>query len=122
MKTCVVRRRFYSTEADNRTVTVELEPGFGTPKAAIILYTENNADTDSFDTTLQYKNFGVGFSDGTNRNVIDFRNWLVNNSYSLKTVNNYISGIKKVSMVLSDELKINKNVIIICTNFIDSGL
>jgi hypothetical protein len=72
MKTCVVRRRFYSTEADNRTVTVELEPGFGTPKAAIILYTENNAATDSFDTTLEYKNFGVGFSDGTNRNVIDF--------------------------------------------------
>jgi hypothetical protein len=72
MKTCVVRRRFYSTEADNATVSVELEPGFGTPKAAIIIYTENNAATDAFDTTLEYKNFGVGFSDGTNRNVIDF--------------------------------------------------
>lgn len=72
MKTCVVRRRFYSTEADNATVSVELEPGFGTPKAAIIIYTENNANTDSFDTTLEYKNFGVGFSDGTNKNSIDF--------------------------------------------------
>ena len=72
MKTCVVRRRFYSTEADNTTVSVELEPGFGIPKAAIIIYAENNAATDSFDTTLQYKNFGVGFTDGTNKNVITF--------------------------------------------------
>jgi hypothetical protein len=72
MKTCVVRRRFYSTEADNATVSVELEPGFGTPKAAIVMYTENNAATDAFDTALQYKNFGVGFTDGTNKNVITF--------------------------------------------------
>jgi hypothetical protein len=72
MKTCVVRRRFYSTEADNATVSVELEPGFGTPKAAIIIFTENNANTDSFDTTLEYKNFGVGFTDGTNKNSINF--------------------------------------------------
>ena len=72
MKTCVVRRRFYSTEADNATVSVELEPGFGTPKAAIVIYAENNAATDSFDTTLEYKNFGVGFSDGTNRSNINF--------------------------------------------------
>jgi hypothetical protein len=72
MKTCVVRRRFYATEADNRVVSVELEPGFGTPKAAIIIYTENNAATDSFDTTLEYKNFGVGFTDGTNKNLVNF--------------------------------------------------
>ena len=72
MKTCVVRRRFYSTEANNKLVSVELEPGFGTPKAAIIIYTENNAATDSFDTTLQYKNFGVGFTDGTNKGLINF--------------------------------------------------
>jgi hypothetical protein len=72
MKTCVVRRRFYSTEADNAVVSVELEPGFGTPKAAIIIYTENNAATDSFDTTLEYKNFGVGFTDGTNKNLVNF--------------------------------------------------
>ena len=72
MKTCVVRRRFYSTEVPNRVITVELEPGFGTPKAAIIIYTENNAATGSFDTTLEYKNFGVGFSDGTNRSNINF--------------------------------------------------
>lgn len=72
MKTCVVRRRFYSTEADNAVVTVELEPGFGTPKAAIIIYTENNAATDSFDTALEFKSFGVGFTDGTNKNNINF--------------------------------------------------
>ena len=72
MKTCVVRRRFYSTEANNKLVSVELEPGFGTPKAAIIIYTENNAATDSFDTTLQYKNFGVGFTDGTNKGLSSF--------------------------------------------------
>ena len=72
MKTCVVRRRFYATEADNATVTVELEPNFGTPKAAIIIYTENNANTDSFDTALEFKNFGVGFTDGTNKNSINF--------------------------------------------------
>ena len=72
MKTCVVRRRFYATDADNRVVTVELEPNFGTPKAAIIIYTENNAATDSFDTTLEYKNFGVGFTDGTNKNLVNF--------------------------------------------------
>ena len=72
MKTCVVRRRFYATEADNAVISVELEPGFGTPKAAIIIYTENNAATDSFDTTLEYKNFGVGFTDGTNKNLVNF--------------------------------------------------
>lgn len=72
MKTCVVRRRFYSTEANNATVSVELEPGFGTPKAAIIIYTENNAATNSFDTALEFKNFGVGFTDGTNKNLINF--------------------------------------------------
>ena len=66
MKTCVVRRRFYATEADNTTVTVELEPNFGTPLGAMIFFCENNAATDVFDTSLAYKNFGIGFSDGTN--------------------------------------------------------
>lgn len=67
MKTCVVRRRFYATEADNATVSVELEPNFGTPKGALIFFTESNANTDAYDTSLAYKNFGIGFSDGTNK-------------------------------------------------------
>ncbi len=71
MKTCVVRRRFWATEADNTTVSVELEPGFGTPKAAMVIYAENNANTDSFDTSLAYKNFGIGFSDGTNEMCVN---------------------------------------------------
>lgn len=96
MKTCVVRRRFYSTEADNATVTVELEPGFGTPKAAIVLYTENNANTDSFDTTLQYKNFGVGFTDGTNKNSISFTfrdNQAASDTQRSHSATNFISAV-----------------------------
>lgn len=61
MKTCVVRRRFWATEADNATVDVDLEPGFGIPKGVVIFYVENNAATDAFDTTLGFRNFGVGF-------------------------------------------------------------
>ena len=61
MKTCVVRRRFWATEADNATVDVDLEPGFGIPKGIAIVYVENNANTDDFETTLGFRNFGVGF-------------------------------------------------------------
>jgi len=62
MKTCVVRRRFWATEADNATVDVDLEPNFGTIKGCIIFYIENNAATDAFDTTLRFRNVGVGFA------------------------------------------------------------
>ena len=61
MKTCVVRRRFYATEADNATVDVDLEPGFGIAKGAVIMYVENSANTDAFDTSLGFRNCGVGF-------------------------------------------------------------
>jgi hypothetical protein len=61
MKTCTVRRRFWATEADNATVEVDLEPGFGIPKGAIIYYIENNSDTDIFNTALGFRNCGVGF-------------------------------------------------------------
>ena len=60
MKTCVVRRRFYSTEADNATVDVDLEPNFGVPKAVMIFFVESSATTDNFDTTLEYRSMGVG--------------------------------------------------------------
>ena len=61
MKTCVVRRRFWALEADNRTVRVQTEPGFGTPKACMIMYAEVNAATDAFSTALAQRNLGIGF-------------------------------------------------------------
>ncbi len=61
MRTCVVRRRFWATEADNAIVRVETEPGFGTPKACMIMYAEVNAATDAFDTGLAQRNLGIGF-------------------------------------------------------------
>lgn len=64
MKTCVVRRRFYSTEANNATVDVDLEPGFGIPKAIAVIYVENNSATDTFNTALGFRNFGIGFCGG----------------------------------------------------------
>ncbi len=68
MKSCVVRRRFWATEANNATLTVETEPNFGTPKAAIMMLVETNASTDAFATLGQY-NCGIAFvgprGDGT---------------------------------------------------------
>ena len=61
MKTCVVRRRFWAAEADNQVVRVQTEPGFGTPKACMIMYSEINAATDAFDTGLAQRNLGIGF-------------------------------------------------------------
>jgi len=62
MKTCVVRRRFWAAEADNQTVRVQTEPGFGTPKACMIMYAEVNAATDAFNTALGQRNLGIGFA------------------------------------------------------------
>jgi hypothetical protein len=62
MKTCVVRRRFWSAEATGRAVRVQTEPGFGTPKACMVMYAEINAATDAFDTALAQRNLGIGFA------------------------------------------------------------
>lgn len=62
MKTCVVRRRFWALEADARAVRVQTEPGFGTPKACMVMYAEINAATDSFETALAQRNLGIGFA------------------------------------------------------------
>ncbi len=62
MKTCVVRRRFWSAEATGRVVRVQTEPGFGTPKACMVMYAEVNAATDAFDTALAQRNLGIGFA------------------------------------------------------------
>lgn len=72
MKTCVVRRRFYATEADNATVDVDLEPNFGIPKAAVVYYIENSANTDAFDTTLAFRNCGVGICGAGSTVCMDF--------------------------------------------------
>ena len=69
MKSCVVRRRFWASEADNATVQIDTEPGFGVPKACIIQYVETSAATDVVDTTLSARNMGISFigpaGDGT---------------------------------------------------------
>lgn len=69
MKTCVVRKRFWSTETSNQTIRVDLPPNFGVPKACMIYYVETSAITDSFDTSTTNRNFGVGMvgpaGDGT---------------------------------------------------------
>ena len=69
MKSCVIRRRFHTTEAAGAAVTVNLEPGFGVPKACLIMYTETSAATDSFDTTLAYRNIGIGMIGSTDSSV-----------------------------------------------------
>ena len=69
MKTCVVRKRFWSTETSGRTLKVDLPPNFGVPKACMIYFVETNAATDAFDTSTANRNFGIGFvgppGDGT---------------------------------------------------------
>ncbi|CAK0760118.1 hypothetical protein CCP3SC1AL1_2730002 [Gammaproteobacteria bacterium] len=76
MKSCVVRRRFHTSEAAGTAVTVDLEPGFGIPKACLIQYVETSAATGSFDTTLAYRNIGIsmiGSTDSTRNSTLVFR-------------------------------------------------
>jgi len=76
MKSCVIRRRFHTSEAAGTAVTVNLEPGFGVPKACLIHYVETSASTDSFDTTLAYRNIGIsmiGSTDSTRNSTLVFR-------------------------------------------------
>jgi hypothetical protein len=69
MKTCVIRRRFHTSEAVGTAVTVNLEPGFGTPKACLVMYTETSAATDSFDTTTANRTVGIGLIGSTSSNI-----------------------------------------------------
>ena len=76
MKSCVIRRRFHTSEAAGTAVTVNLEPGFGIPKACLIQYVETSAATGSFDTTLAYRNIGIsmiGSTDSTRNSTLVFR-------------------------------------------------
>ena len=56
MRTCIVRKRFWSTETSGNTIKVDLPPNFGVPKACMIYYVESNATTDSFDTSTANRN------------------------------------------------------------------
>jgi len=56
MKVCTVRRRLWSTEADNATINIDAEPNFGTPKAAMLMMIECSAGVDAFDTSLASRN------------------------------------------------------------------
>lgn len=69
MKSCVIRRRFHTSEAAGAAVTVNLETGFGTPKACLLMFAETSASTDSFDTTLAYRNVGVGMIGSTSSDI-----------------------------------------------------
>lgn len=76
MKSCVIRRRFNTAEAVGTAVTVNLEPGFGVPKACLVSYVETSAATDSFDTTLEYRNLGIGMigsTDSTRNSTLVYR-------------------------------------------------
>ena len=77
MKSCVIRRRFHTSEAVGTAVTVNLEPGFGTPKACLLMYTETSAATDSFDTSTAYRNVGIGMigsTDSSRNSTLVYRN------------------------------------------------
>jgi hypothetical protein len=69
MKSCVIRRRFHTSEAVGTAVTVNLDPGFGIPKACLIMYTETSAATDSFDTTTGFRTLGMGMIGSTDSSI-----------------------------------------------------
>lgn len=69
MKSCVIRRRFHTSEAAGAAVTVNLETGFGVPKACLIMFAETSAATDSFDTSLALRNLGIGMIGSTDSSV-----------------------------------------------------
>jgi hypothetical protein len=69
MKSCVIRRRFHTSEAAGTAVTVNLETGFGVPKACLLMFTETSASTDSFDTSLAYRTVGIGMIGSTSSNI-----------------------------------------------------
>ena len=69
MKSTTVYRRFYTTEAAGAAVTVDLRPGFGTPKACLLYFVENSAANDAFDETLQFRTLGIGMIGSTDSSI-----------------------------------------------------
>ena len=73
MKTCVVRKRFYATASLNEggvATTVDLDPGFGTPKACVVYYAESNQSQDGFfDTSTTFRTCGIGFIGSTDSTI-----------------------------------------------------
>lgn len=70
MKVCVIRRQFYTSEL-NTTTTVYAEPGFGTPKAAIIQYVTTVGDIDVLDTSTIQQSFGIGYAAGSGTTALN---------------------------------------------------
>ena len=68
MKTCVIRRRFWANEGGG-TLQVDLEPGFGTPLACMIMFAETSATTNAFDTTTPFRSLGIGLIGSTSSDV-----------------------------------------------------
>ena len=72
MKSCVVRKRIQNsagfTESGIAT-TIDLEPGFGIPKACIIYYLDNNQTEYSTDISTQFRTVGIGFIGSTDSTI-----------------------------------------------------
>lgn len=68
MKTCVVKRRIFTSESTAGTaITINLPPGFGTPKAFLVNYITNSATINTFDSSQNEPcmGFGVAGTSGT---------------------------------------------------------
>lgn len=68
MKTCVVKRRIHTSESSAGTaITINLPPGFGTPKAFLVSYITNSATINTFDFSQNEPcmGFGVAGTSGT---------------------------------------------------------
>ena len=68
MKTCVVKRRIFTSESTAGTaITINLPPGFGTPKAFLVSYLTNSATINTFDSSQNEPclGFGVAGTSGT---------------------------------------------------------
>jgi hypothetical protein len=73
MKSCVVRKRFLSNASINESgtaTTVDLDPGFGVPKACIIYYVDQNPSGDGFfDISTLFRTVGIGFIGSTDSSI-----------------------------------------------------
>ena len=87
MKTQILRKRFWTWEGASNANTIDLDPGFGTPKAVLVYFTENSAGIDAYDTSLASRTVGVGMIGSTDTAV----------SSSLRTICNHSSITDAVS-------------------------
>ena len=103
MKTCVVRRRFWTSEvANTATLDVDLEPNFGTAKGIIIFYVENSATTDAFQSTLTSTTCGIAFaqaslSSGTGATLTTVMSSGVDDNVSTTNIHTYHTTVRLLS-------------------------